>query len=124
MLFSEVIRFHCFQWKLEVSSFSKLGLYSTKSLARATLRMPQEEAHARDKSSPLFCPPDHTASCHRVSSPCERGYTGVFQGRLLSSNLSCKKLGAALGTRAVNDGPLTSIREKQSRYPASLRGGY
>lgn len=124
MLFSKLICFHCFQWKLEVPSFSRLGLYSTKSLACATLRTLKEEAHARDKSSPLFRPPDHTASCHQVSCPCERGYTGVFQGRLLSSSLSCKKLGAALRTRPVNDGPLTSSREKQSRYPASLRGAY
>lgn len=124
MLFSKLIRFHCFQWKLHVPSSSRLGLYSTKSLACATLRMLQKEAHARDKSSPLFSPPDHTAPCHWVFPPCERGYTGVSQGRAPSSSLSCKKLGAALGTWPINDGALSSSREKQSRYPALLRGAY
>lgn len=124
MFFSKLIHLHCFQWKLQVPSFSRLGLYRLKSLACANLRMLQKEDHARDKSSPLFCPPHHTASCHRVSSPSEKGYTAVFQGGVLSCSLSCEKLGAALGARAITDGPFTSSREKQRGYPASLWGSY
>lgn len=92
MFFSKLIHFHCFQWKLQVPSFSRLGLYSMKNLACANLRMLQKEDHARDKSSPLFCPPHHTASCHRVSSPSEKGYTAVFQGGVLSCSWAARNL--------------------------------
>lgn len=81
-----------------------------KGLACATLKMLQKEAHVRDKSSPLFSPPYRTASCYEVPSRCERDYTGVFQGKLLSSKLSsCKKLEAAPGPRPINNGPFTFI---------------
>lgn len=108
MLFPELLCFHCFQWKLQAPSFSRLWLYSVKGLACATLKMLQKEAHIRDKSSPLFSPPDHTASCNQVPSRCERNYTGIFQGKLLSSRpSSCKKPEAAPGPQAINNGPFT-----------------
>lgn len=108
MLSAELLCFRCFQWKSQVPSFSGLWLYTVKGLACATLNMLQKEAHVRDKSSPLFSPPDHTASCYQVSPRCERDCTGFFQGKLLSSRLSsCKKLEAAPGPNQSNNGPFT-----------------
>lgn len=84
----------------------KPGLCNSENATKRT--------RARDKSSSLLCPPDHTAPCHRVSPPSEKGHTGVFQGAALSSAWAG---GAALGARSSNAAALSSSREKQSRYP-------
>lgn len=106
MLSSELLCFHRFQWKLPVPSFSRLWQYSVKGTTCATLKKPRKEAHVRDKSAPLFSPPDHTASRYQVSSCCERDYTCAFQEKLLCSRLSsCEKHKAAPGP--TNNGPFT-----------------
>jgi len=57
MLFSELLGFHCFQWKLQVPRF---WMYSMKGLTCATLKMLHKEACIRDKSSPLFSTRSHS----------------------------------------------------------------
>lgn len=128
MLFSELLCFQSFQWKLQVPSFSRLSLYSVKGLACATQNPTKRSPRQRQKL--VLCSVHQITQLHIIKSP-----LAVREIMLVFSKENCsvsdcrvvrnlKQLldhNQSIMAHSTSTWP-AGKQEKQSRYPALLRG--